>query len=164
MHYTMLLSLLGLPIVSKASTHPALSSLQARECYLPANFTVTNFTIYTDFVDPSKNLTSFWYSDERTGIDTFCSQNSTSKPDTINTNSWPCDDSVVAFIYDATEPIPELCMIERACPASGSNIEATGYAQPNVTCTNTTSESKCISKQSSITGQFVSLEPVPPTS
>lgn len=117
MHYTTLLSLLVVPAMSKALEDSVPFSLQARECWLPGNFTVTNFTVYTNLVDSSKNYTSFSYSDEGTGIDTFCCQNSTSKPDTINTNSWPCDNLAVAFIYDTTKKIPELLMIERVCPA-----------------------------------------------
>ncbi|KAI0176192.1 hypothetical protein GGR52DRAFT_349676 [Hypoxylon sp. FL1284] len=164
MYYTTLLSLLVLPAMSKAfKAYSAPFSLQAKDCILPANFTVSNFTIYTDSTDSSKNYTKFSYSDAATGIDTLCRHDSASKPGTT-ANSWPCDNQNVSFIYDAAKPTPELSLIEIACPESGGNFEATGSVYPNMTCTNSTSDSTCIAQQGSTTGVFVSLEPMPPTS
>ncbi|KAI1779893.1 hypothetical protein F4818DRAFT_400979 [Hypoxylon cercidicola] len=164
MHYTALLSLLVVPVMSKALKYHVPSSLQARACQLPANFTVSDLTIYTDDVDNNKNYTSFSYSDVGTGIDTYCSRNSTSKPGTVNEGSWPCDNSNVAFIYDATVPKSYLTIVEIACPETGVHIEASGEVRPDLTCKNSTSGSTCVAKQSSMTGIFVSLEPTPPPS
>lgn len=111
----MLLGLLAVPATSKALKYSPPPSLLPRDCNLPANFTVSNLTVYTD-VDSNKNYTSFSYSDVGTGIDTFCTQNSSSEHSALSKNAWPCDNQDVAFIYNGFKATPELDMIEKACP------------------------------------------------
>ncbi|KAI1382093.1 hypothetical protein F4677DRAFT_439894 [Hypoxylon crocopeplum] len=154
-----LFGLLAGSATSKALKYAIPLSLKATDCTLPANYTVTNFTIYTNSVDSSKNTTSFGFVDEDTGIDTFCVRNSTSKPSTVASNRWPCDDPLVAFIWQTTG-IAGLTMIETACPQSDLGWEASGLITPKLACTNSTSGSTCVATQS-ILGDFDSLEPAP---
>ncbi|KAI1398730.1 hypothetical protein F4819DRAFT_467607 [Hypoxylon fuscum] len=118
MHAIMLLSLLAGQTASKALKYVVPATLAATDCTYPANFTVTNFTTYTDSVDIAKNYTSFHYADVGTGIDTFCNRNSSSKPSTIGSgNQWPCDNQDVTFIYQPTGWNVALTLAEIACPA-----------------------------------------------
>ncbi|KAI1764746.1 hypothetical protein GGR53DRAFT_298356 [Hypoxylon sp. FL1150] len=157
MHYATLLSLLAVPAMS------VYSGLHLRDdCIFPVNFTISEFVAVTDHLDSTRNHTSFSYFDASTGFNTTCEHNANSKPSTVNTNAWPCKNSSVLFIFD-TEPKPELTMIEMACPESGAKIEASGSVRPDLNCKNQTFETNCVS-MTPITGVFVSLEPVPPSS
>ncbi|KAI1649731.1 hypothetical protein F4815DRAFT_453984 [Daldinia loculata] len=161
MYAVALLGLLAVPATSKALKYAIPVSLKATDCTFPANYTVSNFTIYTDRTDSSKNSTSFLFDDPRTGINTSCSRNSTSK--LSGSNRWPCDDSNVAFIYQTTG-IAGLTLIEAACPGNVPQFEASGLIRPDLACTNSTSGTTCVAKQSPIVGDFDSLEPAPPPS
>ncbi|KAI0135425.1 hypothetical protein F4814DRAFT_444245 [Daldinia grandis] len=161
MYAIALLGLLALPAASKALKYAIPMSLKATSCTFPANYTVSNFTIYTDRTDSGKNNTSFLFDDPSTGINTSCSRNSTSK--LSGSNRWPCDDSNVAFIYQTTG-IAGLTLIEAACPGNVPQFEASGLIRPDLACTNSTSGTTCVAKQSPIVGDFESLEPAPPPS
>lgn len=110
-----LFGLLAAPAAAKTLKYAVPSKLLAANCTMPADYTVSNFTVYTDAVDSTKNNTSFYFADASTGINTFCSHNSTSKPSTVGSNRWPCDDPNIAFIYQTTGAAG-LTMIEVACP------------------------------------------------
>ncbi|KAI1385051.1 uncharacterized protein F4822DRAFT_381670 [Hypoxylon trugodes] len=159
------ITLLGLLVTTGISTplkYAVPSSLKATasNCIYPANFTVSSFTIYTDRVDSSKNTTSFSFADADTGINAFCTQNSTSKATGANSNQYPCDDPNVTFIYQTTG-VAGLTLVELACPGTVPQYEASGLVTPDLACTNSTTASTCAAKQSTITGDFDSLEPVP---
>ncbi|KAI1481695.1 hypothetical protein K445DRAFT_315093 [Daldinia sp. EC12] len=161
MHAVTLLGLLAIPAVSTALKYAVPMSLKATDCTFPANYTVSNFTIYTDRFDSAKNSTSFIFDDPSTGINTNCSRNSTSK--LHGSNRWPCDDSNVEFIYQTTG-IAGLTLIEAACPGNVPQFEAAGLVRPDLACTNSTSGTTCVAKQSPIVGDFDSLQPAPPSS
>ncbi|KAI8960911.1 hypothetical protein F5Y11DRAFT_247315 [Daldinia sp. FL1419] len=160
MHVLALLSLLAVPVTSKALKYAVPVSLKATDCTFPANYTVSNFTIYTDRFDSAKNSTWFLFDDPSTGINTSCSRNSTSK--LSGSNRWPCDNSNVAFIYQTTG-IVGLTLIEAACPGNVPQFEASGLVRPDLACTNSTVGTTCVAKQSPIAGDFSSFEPAPPT-
>lgn len=115
MYAATLLGLLAGAATSEALKYDVPTSIKATNCPLPANYTVSDFTIYTDTANNTKSATTFSFSDPSTGIETFCSRNSTSKPSATGTNRWPCDNSMVAFIWQTTG-IAGLTMIEQACP------------------------------------------------
>lgn len=180
-----LFGLLAASATSLALKYTVPTSLKATavNCVYPANYTISNFSVFTDAADSSKNVTSFSFADVGTGINTTCSHNSTSKPSSVGTNRWPCDNSNVSFIYQTTG-IAGLTLIEVACPGrcvhdsrignrshimitnreySTPQFEASGLIKPNLTCTNSTSSSTCVAKQSPILGEFDSFEPAPPS-
>ncbi|KAI0383933.1 hypothetical protein F5Y04DRAFT_250036 [Hypomontagnella monticulosa] len=160
MHAITLLGLLAGPVAAKALKYTVPSKLLAANCTMPADYTVSNFTVYTDTVDNTKDNTSFYFADASTGINTSCSHNSTSKPSTVGSNRWPCDDPNVAFIYQTTG-VAGLTLIEVACPGNVPQFEASGLTTPDLACTNSTSGSTCVAKQSPIAGDFDSLQPAP---
>ncbi|XDG06467.1 hypothetical protein ABKA04_006082 [Annulohypoxylon sp. FPYF3050] len=159
-----LFGLLAASATSLALKYTVPTSLKATavNCVYPANYTISNFSVFTDAADSTKNVTSFSFADAGTGIKTTCSHNSTSKPSSVGTNRWPCDNSNVSFIYQTTG-IVGLTLIEVACPGSTPQFEASGLIKPNLTCTNSTSSSTCVAKQSPILGEFDSFEPAPPS-
>ncbi|KAI2468093.1 hypothetical protein F4781DRAFT_399847 [Annulohypoxylon bovei var. microspora] len=159
-----LFGLLAASATSYALKYTVPSSLKATavDCVYPANYTVSNFTVVTDMVDSAKNVTSFYFADAGTSINTPCTHNSTSKPSSVGTNRWPCDNSKVAFIYQTTG-IAGLTMVEEACPGSTPQFEASGLITPGLACTNSSSGSTCVAKQSPILGEFDSFEPAPPS-
>ncbi|KAI1415930.1 hypothetical protein F5Y13DRAFT_155691 [Hypoxylon sp. FL1857] len=163
MHATTLFSLLAVSATSQALKYAIPSRVANTNCTYPANFTVSNFTDYTDRVDNTKNITSFYFADAGTGINTFCSRNSTSKSTAANANEWPCDNADVSFIYQTTG-IAGLTVIELACPGITPRFEASGLVTPDLACTNSTSGTTCTTKQSPVQGEFNSFEPAPPTS
>ncbi|KAI2629836.1 hypothetical protein GGR54DRAFT_586577 [Hypoxylon sp. NC1633] len=120
MHTIALFGLLAGSATSKALNYAVPVSLKAMDCTMPANYTVSNFTIYTDRVDSAKNYTSFHFTDAGTGIDTFCGRNSTSKPMFTGSNRWPCDSPNVAFVWQTTG-IAGLTVVESACPGRSVN-------------------------------------------
>ncbi|KAI0141068.1 hypothetical protein F4776DRAFT_613895 [Hypoxylon sp. NC0597] len=115
MYVLTLFGLLAVPATSEALKYAIPSRLATTNCTYPANFTISNFTDYTDRVNNTKNITSFYFADTGTGISTFCSHNSTSKPSPANSNEWLCDNTDVSFIYQKTG-IAGLTVIELACP------------------------------------------------
>ncbi|EMR62056.1 hypothetical protein MGN70_005344 [Eutypa lata] len=152
-------------VTSKTFKYTLPSSVEATaDCTLPGEFEISDFKVYTDFVDNTKNTTSFHYSDVDTGVDTSCQQNSTSK--STNTGAaqrWPCDDANVEFIYQTTTTgVSGLTLIEKACLESSTSLEASGLVKPDLICTNTTSSSTCTGKQSPLPGDFTSISPAPP--
>ena len=176
-------------VTSKTFKYTLPSSVEATaDCTLPGEFEISDFKVYTDFVDNTKNTTSFHYSDVDTGVDTSCQQNSTSK--STNTGAaqrWPCDDANVEFIYQTTTTgVSGLTLIEKAClercvlpsslcltsrkthgfvltaNCSSTSLEASGLVKPDLICTNTTSSSTCTGKQSPLPGDFTSISPAPP--
>ncbi|KAI0841987.1 hypothetical protein F5Y06DRAFT_292808 [Hypoxylon sp. FL0890] len=163
MYAMTLFGLLAVSATSEALKYATPSRLATTNCTYPVKFTVSNFTEYTDRVDSTKNMTSFYFADTGTGISTFCNRNSTSKPSSVNSNEWPCDNSDVLFIYQTTG-IAGLTMVELACPGITPQFEASGLVRPDLACTNSTSGTTCTAKQSSISGEFSSFEPTPPTS
>ncbi|KAI1107528.1 hypothetical protein F4804DRAFT_297264 [Jackrogersella minutella] len=162
MHTITLFSLLAASATSNALKYAVPSNIKVAGCTYPANYTVSDLTISTDEVDSDKNITSFHFADPGTGIDTLCSRNSTSKPSSVSSNRWPCDNQKVSFIYQTTG-IAGLTMVEVACPGSTPQFEASGLVTPNLTCTNSTTGSTCVAKQSPILGEFDSLQPTPPS-
>ncbi|KAK7755248.1 hypothetical protein SLS62_002753 [Diatrype stigma] len=85
-------------------------------CIFPGEFEVSDFTTYTDFLDSTKNTTSFHYSDVDTGIDTSCQHNSTSTPISSGAaQRWACDNANVEFIYQTTSGVAGLTILEKAC-------------------------------------------------
>ncbi|KAI1208905.1 uncharacterized protein F4807DRAFT_429907 [Annulohypoxylon truncatum] len=163
MRTAILFGLLAASATSYALKYTVPASLKATavDCVYPANYTVTNFTVFTNAADSAKNVTSFYFADAGTGINTTCSHNLTSKPSSVGTNRWPCDNSNVSFIYQTTG-VAGLTMVEVACPGSTPQFEASGLITPNLTCTNSSSASTCVAKQS-ILGEFDSFEPAPPS-
>ncbi|KAI1134555.1 hypothetical protein F5Y05DRAFT_398352 [Hypoxylon sp. FL0543] len=162
MHATTLFGLLAASATSEALKYAIPSRLATTNCTYPVNFAVSNFTDYTDRIDGTKNITSFSFADTDTGISTSCTRNSTSKPSSVNSNAWPCDNADVSFIYQTTG-IAGLTVIELACPGVTPQFEASGLVTPDLACTNSTSGTTCAAKQSPILGEFSSFEPVPPT-
>ncbi|OTB06673.1 hypothetical protein M426DRAFT_318731 [Hypoxylon sp. CI-4A] len=144
-------------------TIPSNLKLAATNCTYPATYTISNFMSSTDNVDATKNTTSFYFADKDTGISTFCTHNSTSTPTSGSSSEWPCDNPSVSFIYQTTGAAG-LTMVELACPGNSPQFEAAGKVQPDLSCTNSTTGSTCVAKQSPITGDFDSFEPAPPTS
>ncbi|KAL7629434.1 hypothetical protein AAE478_000954 [Parahypoxylon ruwenzoriense] len=174
-----LLSLAAGLASSKTLNYAVPSTLEAVACTYPAAYEVANFTMSTEGSNGTISSISFHFTDADTGIDTQCGRNSTSKPSSLGANRWPCDDANVSFIYQMTW-ITGLNMIEVACPGntrprsdaeaiplmaddeySVPQFEASGLITPDLTCTNSTSGSTCVAKQSPIAGEFESLEPSP---
>ncbi|KAI1082761.1 hypothetical protein F5B20DRAFT_530225 [Whalleya microplaca] len=157
-----LFSLLAGTAASKSLKYaiPATVAATASNCTYPADFQVANFTTYADKADGSKNTTSFHFTDGETGIDTACGSNSTSKPSINGTNRYPCDNPLVAFIYQTTG-MAGLTLVETACPGNVPQFEAAGLISPELDCTDSDTGSTCVAKQATITGDFGSLEPAP---
>ena len=87
----------------------------SEDCTLPATFTISNFVTIGSSLNATMNSTMFHFIDSDTGIDTNCYQNSSSVSATSPTGGatrYPCDDTVVEFIYSRGK----LTLLEVACP------------------------------------------------
>ena len=103
---------------SKALHYTVLSSLKATaasNCTLPAEFTVTDFTYYTDKANDTLGAVNFKFSDPDTKIETTCQRTSDSTASGPSKNRYECDNANIAFIYQTTG-IAGLTLIEKACP------------------------------------------------
>ncbi|KAI8632325.1 hypothetical protein F5Y19DRAFT_420646 [Xylariaceae sp. FL1651] len=139
---------------------PNIFKAVASNCTMPADYVVNNFTTYTDKTDASLNTVSFRFLDADTNIDTTCQRNSTSKPGGPSKNRYDCGNANVAFIYQTTG-VAGLTLIEKACPGSAPQFEASGLITPELTCVDSSTGTLCHA-QARLEGDFDSFEPVPP--
>ncbi|KAI1113643.1 hypothetical protein F5Y14DRAFT_417350 [Nemania sp. NC0429] len=111
-----LFSLMAAASASKALHYTVPSSFKAvaKNCSMPADFTVTNFTTYTDTSDNSLNTVNFDFSDLTTQIHTTCQRNSTSTASGPSKNKYACDNADISFIYQTTG-VAGLTLTEKAC-------------------------------------------------
>ncbi|KAI1202068.1 hypothetical protein F5X97DRAFT_287915 [Nemania serpens] len=159
-----LFSLMAAASASKALHYTVPSSFKAvaKNCSMPAEFTVTNFTTYTDTKDNSSDTVSFDFNDPDTQIRTTCQRNSTSIPSGPSKNKYACNNTDISFIYQTTG-VAGLTLVEKACSGGTSlEYEASGLVTPELNCTATYNTTLCHAKEASLQGDFDSFEPIPP--
>ncbi|KAK5628052.1 hypothetical protein RRF57_003767 [Xylaria bambusicola] len=162
---SILVSLAAAVLASKPLYYTVPSNFKAaaaRNCTLPAEFLVTNFTTYPDETNKTLSAVYFYFSDPDTKIGTVCQRNASSIPSGPSKNIYGCGNANVAFIYQTTG-VAGLTVTERACPGgSGLQFEASGLITPDLDCTDISTRTTCHSKKTPIQGDFDSFQPIPP--
>ncbi|KAI2629032.1 hypothetical protein GGS21DRAFT_492584 [Xylaria nigripes] len=126
-------------------------------CILPANFTVTDFTAYTNKEDASLDRINFEFDDAETNINATCSRDAESKPTGPGGNRYACDNVNISFIYQESG----LTLIEEVCSGQSTRFEVSGLISADqLVCTDSATGTVCDTKRTTLTGHYDSFEPV----